>query len=228
MGDSEGTAANQTAVRDQWMNQGLNLSLNRSVSPGATSGSPPPATASTAFDDDPLSADGFGPNDVTIRVKPGPVRTTLMRPKPDTPKDYQRGYRDGASGGVGSCRVDATADEEEESAYEQGYADGKAARDAANQRYKIFQEALPPTLQHPPRRDAPEWPQGRDAVKKYLEETRYIDPGPVLDSIQDAAKLPDDGTKLPPSSSGPPPDPEHYNAPSASGPKGAPASQDDD
>lgn len=33
------------------------------------------------FDDDPLSAGGFGPNDATIRVRPGPVRTTLIRPR---------------------------------------------------------------------------------------------------------------------------------------------------
>jgi hypothetical protein len=31
------------------------------------------------FSDDPLSAGGFGPGDATIRVKPGPVRTTLIR-----------------------------------------------------------------------------------------------------------------------------------------------------
>ena len=33
------------------------------------------------FDDDPLAAGGFGPNDATIRVRPGPVRTTLIRPR---------------------------------------------------------------------------------------------------------------------------------------------------
>jgi hypothetical protein len=33
------------------------------------------------FTDDPLSAGGFGPNDATIRVRPGPVRTTLIRPR---------------------------------------------------------------------------------------------------------------------------------------------------
>ena len=33
------------------------------------------------FNDDPLSAGGFGPNDATIRVRPGPVRTTLIRPR---------------------------------------------------------------------------------------------------------------------------------------------------
>jgi hypothetical protein len=33
------------------------------------------------FSDDPLSAGGFGPNDATIRVRPGPVRTMLIRPR---------------------------------------------------------------------------------------------------------------------------------------------------
>ena len=33
------------------------------------------------FSDDPLNAGGFGPNDATIRVKPGPVRSTLIRPR---------------------------------------------------------------------------------------------------------------------------------------------------
>jgi hypothetical protein len=33
------------------------------------------------FTDDPLSAGGFGPNDATIRVRPGPVRRTLIRPR---------------------------------------------------------------------------------------------------------------------------------------------------
>lgn len=33
------------------------------------------------FEDDPLSGGGFGPNDATIRVRPGPVRTTLIRPR---------------------------------------------------------------------------------------------------------------------------------------------------
>ncbi len=33
------------------------------------------------FSDDPLSAGGFGPNDATIRVRPGAVRTTLIRPR---------------------------------------------------------------------------------------------------------------------------------------------------
>ncbi len=33
------------------------------------------------FDDDPLSAGGFNDKDSSIRVKPGPVRTTLIRPE---------------------------------------------------------------------------------------------------------------------------------------------------
>lgn len=33
------------------------------------------------FSDDPLAAGGFGPNDATIRVRPGPIRTTLIRPR---------------------------------------------------------------------------------------------------------------------------------------------------
>lgn len=33
------------------------------------------------FTDDPLAAGGFGPNDATIRVRPGPVRATLIRPR---------------------------------------------------------------------------------------------------------------------------------------------------
>jgi len=48
-----------------------------------------PTTTATAgsgdygykFEDDPLSAGGFGPSDATIRVRPGPVRTTLIRPR---------------------------------------------------------------------------------------------------------------------------------------------------
>ena len=52
----------------------------------AAAGGAPPAKASGdgygyEFSDDPLSAGGFGPNDATIRVRPGPVRTTLIRPR---------------------------------------------------------------------------------------------------------------------------------------------------
>ena len=53
----------------------------------AAAGGGPPAAGGTAggygyeFTDDPLSAGGFGPNDATIRVRPGPIRTTLIRPR---------------------------------------------------------------------------------------------------------------------------------------------------
>jgi len=33
------------------------------------------------FDDDPLSAGGFGPNDSTIKVRTRAARTTLIRPR---------------------------------------------------------------------------------------------------------------------------------------------------
>src|SRR5215469_9680321 len=33
------------------------------------------------FDDDPLSAGGFGPNDARIQVRPQAARTTLIRPR---------------------------------------------------------------------------------------------------------------------------------------------------
>jgi hypothetical protein len=34
-----------------------------------------------SFDDDPLNAGGFGPNDATIRVRARAARTTLLRPR---------------------------------------------------------------------------------------------------------------------------------------------------
>jgi hypothetical protein len=59
--------------------------------PGAGGGGAAPKTTGGAggrdegygyeFSDDPLAAGGFGPNDATIRVRPGPVRTTLIRPR---------------------------------------------------------------------------------------------------------------------------------------------------
>ncbi len=231
----DGSATSQTAPRDNWLNQAFNLNVNRTApaeagnaaasAPDAGSGDAgAPDAGSDTFSDDPLAAGGFGPGDNTIRVQPGPVRTTLIRPKPDTTQDYQKGYADGASGGFGQCRVDATADEE--AAYEKGYADGKAAHDAANQQYKSGDDALkalPPELQHPPNRDAPELPKWRDATKKWLE-THHLDPGPASDSLQDLLKAPDDGTKLPSGQTGPQPDPDHYNAPA---PSGAPPDQDD-
>ena len=57
--------------------------------PGAGAGAAPKASGGGGkdegygyeFSDDPLAAGGFGPNDATIRVRPGPVRTTLIRPR---------------------------------------------------------------------------------------------------------------------------------------------------
>ena len=57
--------------------------------PGAGAGAAPKAAGAGGkdegygyeFSDDPLAAGGFGPNDATIRVRPGPVRTTLIRPR---------------------------------------------------------------------------------------------------------------------------------------------------
>ncbi len=46
---------------------------------GATSGAS--GDYGYKFEDDPLAAGGFGPSDATIRVRPGPVRTTLIRPR---------------------------------------------------------------------------------------------------------------------------------------------------
>ncbi|MCU0680777.1 MAG: hypothetical protein MUF34_00675 [Polyangiaceae bacterium] len=34
-----------------------------------------------SFTDDPLAAGGLAPNDATIRVRPGPVRSTLIKPR---------------------------------------------------------------------------------------------------------------------------------------------------
>jgi hypothetical protein len=48
------------------------------ASPGTSTGS---GDYGYKFEDDPLSAGGFGPADATIRVRPGPVRTTLIRPR---------------------------------------------------------------------------------------------------------------------------------------------------
>jgi hypothetical protein len=54
---------------------------------GAAGGAAPKASGAGGegygyeFSDDPLAAGGFGPSDATIRVRPGPVRTTLIRPR---------------------------------------------------------------------------------------------------------------------------------------------------
>ncbi len=48
---------------------------------GAAGGSGASGDYGYKFEDDPLAAGGFGPSDATIRVRPGPVRTTLIRPR---------------------------------------------------------------------------------------------------------------------------------------------------
>ncbi len=49
----------------------------------------PATTDGYTFSDDPLSDAGFGPKDATIRVKPGPVRTTLITSQPDLSCSYE-------------------------------------------------------------------------------------------------------------------------------------------
>jgi hypothetical protein len=51
------------------------------ATPSAGGGSGANGDYGYKFEDDPLSAGGFGPADATIRVRPGPVRTTLIRPR---------------------------------------------------------------------------------------------------------------------------------------------------
>ena len=59
---------------------GLPSRRTRAATGGATGGTKE-GDYGYKFEDDPLSAGGFGPNDATIRVRPGPVRTTLIRPR---------------------------------------------------------------------------------------------------------------------------------------------------
>lgn len=56
------------------------------VAPSALAQKKPAAESSDegygyTFEDDPLSAGGFGPNDATIRVRAKAARTTLIRPR---------------------------------------------------------------------------------------------------------------------------------------------------
>jgi hypothetical protein len=54
-------------------------------SSAAHSAPAPPPEPAYEFSDDPLADGGFGPGDSTIRVKPGPVRADLIRPKFEPP-----------------------------------------------------------------------------------------------------------------------------------------------
>ena len=67
---------------------GLAIVLASGIAAAQTPAGPPGAPGGEKkdgygyeFSDDPLNAGGFGPNDATIRVRPGPVRTTLIRPR---------------------------------------------------------------------------------------------------------------------------------------------------
>jgi hypothetical protein len=72
---------------NKWLVCGLLAAalFSLSTSSRAQDAAPPAAGAGGdygyKFEDDPLSAGGFGPSDATIRVRPGPVRTTLIRPR---------------------------------------------------------------------------------------------------------------------------------------------------
>src|SRR6476620_4144285 len=84
------------SLRSHWgVLAGLAVVLISTAAPAAgggaaKAGAPPAAGGGGAgkdsgygyeFTDDPLNAGGFGPNDATIRVRPGPIRTTLIRPR---------------------------------------------------------------------------------------------------------------------------------------------------
>jgi hypothetical protein len=56
-------------------------SYAQDAAPAAATGSSGQGDYGYKFEDDPLAAGGFGPSDATIRVRPGPVRTTLIRPR---------------------------------------------------------------------------------------------------------------------------------------------------
>lgn len=74
---------------NKWLFSGLVAATLLVLSASARAQDAAPAAAGAGaggdygykFEDDPLSAGGFGPSDATIRVRPGPVRTTLIRPR---------------------------------------------------------------------------------------------------------------------------------------------------
>jgi hypothetical protein len=74
---------------NKWLFSGLAATILLMLSASARAQDAAPAAAGAGaggdygykFEDDPLSAGGFGPSDATIRVRPGPVRTTLIRPR---------------------------------------------------------------------------------------------------------------------------------------------------
>ena len=60
---------------------GVLLMASEALAQGARGGGKKDEGYGYEFSDDPLTTSGFGPNDATIRVRPGPVRTTLIRPR---------------------------------------------------------------------------------------------------------------------------------------------------
>jgi hypothetical protein len=73
---------------NKWLLSGLAAAAFLALATPALAQDAPVATTTAGtgdygyrFEDDPLSAGGFGPADATIRVRPGPVRTTLIRPR---------------------------------------------------------------------------------------------------------------------------------------------------
>lgn len=75
---------------NKWLLSGLIAAALLMLSASSQAQDAAPAAGSTPgssgdygykFEDDPLSAGGFGPSDATIRVRPGPVRQTLIRPR---------------------------------------------------------------------------------------------------------------------------------------------------
>jgi hypothetical protein len=75
---------------NKWLVSGLIAAVLLMLSASSRAQDAAPAAGATPgasgdygykFEDDPLSAGGFGPSDATIRVRPGPVRQTLIRPR---------------------------------------------------------------------------------------------------------------------------------------------------
>ena len=64
-----------------FMASGAALAQDKPAAAGAAAGDRGGDGYGYEFDDDPLAAGGFGPNDATIRVRPRAARTTLIRPR---------------------------------------------------------------------------------------------------------------------------------------------------
>ena len=60
---------------------GIMIALAASTAAAQAAEAPSAEGYGYTFDDDPLNAGGFGPNDATIRVRAKAARTTLIRPR---------------------------------------------------------------------------------------------------------------------------------------------------